>query len=119
MIHGDAPKVERNISATDTGRVIYAGRCNVSVLSCSYNAGAGTGYFKFYNKATAPTATDTPVMTVAIPFGNHRDIEFPAGLRFNAGLSVRATTAVADNSTAGVVAGSAAVSAVFTPVSDV
>ena len=54
---------------------------------------------KIYNKATAPTQSDTPVMTIPIPAGGAANVEFSNGIAFAAGISYRASTAVADNDT--------------------
>lgn len=64
-----------------------------------YNNATSTRYIKIYNKATAPTQADTPVMTYPIPAGSAANVAFPNGVAFSAGISLRATTGVADNDT--------------------
>ena len=63
-------------------------------------------YLKFYNKATAATASDTPVKRLMIPAAataangsGFIAIGWESGLNFDLGLSIRATTGIADNDT--------------------
>lgn len=61
------------------------------------NEGGSTAYVKFYDKATAAVAADTPFLTLAIPAGDTLDTILEGGLRhFDLGLSVRATLNAAD-----------------------
>lgn len=64
------------------------------------NQRAGALYVKVYNKATAPTDSDTPIITIALLEGQAETDSFPHGIAFATGIGVRATTAIADNSTA-------------------
>lgn len=66
------------------------------------NETAAIAYLKFYNKATAATEADTPVITVGVPPNSGGEVvEISHGLElFPLGMYVRCTTAIADNSTA-------------------
>jgi len=60
-----------------------------------WNDAAAVTFLKFYNKATAPTEADTPVMTIGIPPDSGANCSFPNGLAFATGIGVRATSGVA------------------------
>jgi hypothetical protein len=93
----DTPyRVYRNLDVDETGVLVTSGKhelCGCSV----YNAGAAVRYLKFYDKATAPASTDTPVLTVGITptSSSFLSAEVP-GIAFALGIGVRATTDVAD-----------------------
>ena len=60
-------------------------------------SGTQERYLKIYDKATAPTSADTPVWTIPL-WSNDPAISLPAsGLAFANGISIRATTGIADN----------------------
>lgn len=61
------------------------------------NLGNANRYIKLYDKATAPTQADTPVATYPLGAGEKANVAFPNGLAFAAGISLRATTGLADN----------------------
>jgi hypothetical protein len=87
----------RNLDLGITGQVIKAGQGKLGGYYIS-NAAASERYVKFYNKATAPTSADTPVLTLAIPATAAANMVTDAGVSgFTAGLSVRASTALADS----------------------
>lgn len=58
---------------------------------------AAVRFFKLYNLATAPLATSTVFMTIPANNTNPALVLFPKGLRFSAGLGIRATQGLADN----------------------
>lgn len=61
------------------------------------NTTAAAKFFKWYNKATAPTVgTDTPVMTVLIPATGCTSWESSIGIAFSLGSGYGITGAVAD-----------------------
>jgi hypothetical protein len=64
------------------------------------NNGAAAAYVKLYNKATAPTQADTPLLTIRIPAGGAVTFTSAIGVGFTAGISARGVTAPADNSVA-------------------
>lgn len=67
--------------------------------------GSAPAYLKLYDKATAPTGSDTPVKRILIPAaataanGQMIAIDAPVGIKFAAGISYRVTTGIADNDT--------------------
>lgn len=70
------------------------------------NTSASAIYVKFYNKATAPTVgTDIPYMTIAVPANGFVNYDFSQAIRFNLGIGVGVTGAVADSDTTAVAAG--------------
>ena len=61
------------------------------------NTGAAARYIKLYNRSSAPSQTDTPLLTIQVPANT--DVEEmlgDAGLRFDAGLGYRIVAGVAD-----------------------
>jgi hypothetical protein len=89
----------RNLSVGVTGAVAKAAPGRLYGWHVS-NAAAAAAYVKVYDKATAPTEADTPVLTLAIPAASAAFATVGPGIAFAAGIAVRATTAIADNSTA-------------------
>ncbi|MBI1359855.1 MAG: hypothetical protein GC155_06165 [Alphaproteobacteria bacterium] len=99
-----AESVHRLLSAFNTTNATVAKNAPCVLDSIDlWNAGTVT-YLKLYDKATAPAETDTPVLTIYLAASLTRNIQFPKGLKFAAGLAYRMTTAGADNSTAAVAA---------------
>ena len=60
------------------------------------NQAAAARYVKIYNKATAPTNADTPLMTIAMAATSNATLDASNGIAFTAGIGLRATTALAD-----------------------
>jgi len=69
------------------------------------NSGAAVCYVKLYNKATAPTSSDTPFHVIMVPAGGRAGMSYATGLekRFNLGLGIRIVTGAPNNDT-GIVA---------------
>lgn len=81
----------QTLVAGDTGLVAQAKK----TLLCGWsitNSGAAVQFVKLYNKATAPTASDVPVIRIGIPAGQTVSMSVPGGVLFDAGLSVRSVT---------------------------
>lgn len=95
-----AASFTRNIDVDETADLQVNTACSVSAIR-AYNAHAtDVRFLKLYDKATAATVgTDTPVATFPIKAGEALEIAFPVPVRFALGLSVGATTGVADNNT--------------------
>ena len=87
----------RNIDLGVTGQVV-APRTTKIYWYYIYNAASSVRYVKFYNKATAPSESDVPVLTIPVPATSAANVASPVG-GFSAGLSLRATTGVADSDT--------------------
>lgn len=90
--------------------VLSAGPCRL--LSSSLAAYTQAAYLRFYDKATAPTAADTPVLCIALPAGAYYP-EFQEylggrGIHFAVGCAIRITGAAGDTDTTVIAAGSVA-----------
>lgn len=64
-----------------------------------YNNATSTRFVKFYDKATAPTQTDTPIITLPLPAGAAANVSFNNGITCLNGIGMRGTTGIADNDT--------------------
>lgn len=85
----------RNINLGVTGQVLKASAGTLAFLHV-INTGAAVRFVKLYDKATAPTSADTPTHTIAVPAGGSQTIQPDAGIPFANGISMRASTLVAD-----------------------
>jgi hypothetical protein len=90
----------RNLNAGPTGDVVKAtpGQINGGML---FNLNAAVRFLKLYDKASAPTSSDTPKFTIPLS-ANGEPVELPGavcGFAFAAGISIRATTGAADSDT--------------------
>jgi hypothetical protein len=90
--------VYRNLDLGTTGQVAKASAGQVYgwVLK---NRAAAERFVKIYDKASAPSGADTPVYTIPLDPGQVSVVAFPNGDAFAAGVSVRATTGIADADT--------------------
>lgn len=88
----------RSIDAGVTGLVAKAAPGKLINIH-AHNVNASTRYLKIYEKATAPTEADTPKMTIPLPTGNTALHLGDSGVDFEAGISFRVTTGLADNDT--------------------
>jgi hypothetical protein len=64
-----------------------------------FNTAAAARYVKLYDKATAPTAADTPRKRVMLPAGGGAVIPNPVGAVYASGVAFRITTGAADADT--------------------
>lgn len=99
-----AASIYRNISLQGTGQVIKASAGTLRGFSFRYLGILGTVFVKLYDKATAPTTSDTPIATIAINQAESRVTDMVAGVAFAAGLGVRASSGLADNDSGAVAA---------------
>lgn len=95
-------------SANQDSQVIKDSQGVLGMISV-YNVATSARFLKLYDKATAPTAADTPVQTYAIPAAAASsaagtNVPIPpgpnaahAGLGFEHGISFRITTGIADD----------------------
>ena len=68
-----------------------------------YNGNNAVRYFKFYDKATAPTVgTDTPLQRIPLPPNAWTNFGTDDGFRFEQGISYGIVTGAADNNTTAV-----------------
>jgi len=97
LLSGNFPLLSyRNIDAQITGSVVKAYAGGIFDLSVS-NSNAAARFLKLYDKATAPTASDTPIRTYYLPPASLTPIPVPDGIKFINGISLRASTLVADS----------------------
>ena len=95
--HGNFPLLTyRNLNVQTTGAIIKAAAGGIFDLAMS-NANAAIRYVKLYNMATAPTSSDTPIRTYMLPPSSTIVVPVTDGIDFSAGISIRASTGVADN----------------------
>jgi hypothetical protein len=74
----------------NTGDLVSGVRSTLQSINLSKIGGGGFAYVKIYNKATAPTATDTPVFTIPIQNNSIQQVECHS-LNFPLGIGLRAT----------------------------
>ena len=86
----------RNINLLTAGAIVLATPGSIYEYYMRNNS-ASVVYVKFYDMATAATHTDTPLRTIGIPATAAANLFIAEGIDFNTGISVRASTAVADN----------------------
>lgn len=83
-------------------------------LITATNINAAARFLKIYNKATAPTSSDTPVMTILLKPGETTVIAGDNSLRLSLGIGIRLTTGIAVNDTGAVSAAEHSVSISYT-----
>jgi len=92
----DGLEIYRNLDLDETGVLVEAGD-HLLYGYYVYNAATSARYVKFYDKATAPSIADTPLMTCSVPAGSGANLASANGISFALGIGLRATTGVADN----------------------
>jgi hypothetical protein len=85
----------RSLALNNTGVVIKSTPGVLCGWSIS-NSNAAARYVKIYNKATAPTSADTPVLVVLVPATSTVSGSFPGGITMSAGISARCVTGITD-----------------------
>jgi hypothetical protein len=104
----------RNLDLGVTGQVLKASAGKLVLLVATNQHASAKRYLKIYNKASAPTQSDTPVMTVPLTAGVTLSlIDDVAGVSFAAGISMRASTAIADSDTGAPTANDVVVNAAY------
>lgn len=99
VVEGDGvTKAYRVLSLSTTGQVANASKCRLESIIASNSSNADS-FLKVYNKSTAPTEADTPVLTIRIPTLETVTINLKKHLPFLSGLSLRASSGIADNDT--------------------
>lgn len=101
-IPGTSPgsTVSRIKAAASTNSTNLKGSAGVVLGYALYNNTASAKFFKFYNKATAPTVgTDTPLFTVIVPASGGANVNWADGLPFGTGIGYGITGAVGDSDT--------------------
>ncbi len=86
------------VSAASTNATSVKGSAGQVYKLTVTNNSTSARYFKFYNKATAPTVgSDAPVWRVMIPASGGFVDEFVLGLPFATGIAYALTTGAADS----------------------
>lgn len=94
-------------AASVNATVACNGPCQLRAI-IGNNAAAALRYLKIYALASslaAPTAADTPELTIVLPASGAFAIDIPGGYDFNFGMGYRITTAAADADTGALTAG--------------
>jgi hypothetical protein len=102
--HPEELTVARSLAYNATGSTTTTASTSVCGWSLS-NSGAAAIFLKLYNKATAATSADTPVVSILVPAGQTVSESIPGGIRFSAGLSIRSVTTAPDNGNTGAASG--------------
>lgn len=107
-IGGATPGRIIDFSITNQGATVIKASAGKLLMLLLTNSNAAICYVKLYDKATAPTSGDTPVLTIPVP-GNTAGagVAVPIGdigIAFASGIAIRATTGIADNNTSAVAA---------------
>lgn len=91
-----AGSIYRNLNLGTTGEVIKASAGGLRAISVSNLSLLNDTYFKLYDKATAATSADTPIITIRVLAGSSRAIELGGEITLVNGLGARASGAIAD-----------------------
>lgn len=102
------------ISAASTNDTLVLTGARAIGLIVATNTNAAARFLKIYNKATAPTSGDTPIMTILLPPGQTVTITPSNSARVSLGLGFRLTTGIATADTGVVGASEHSVSFAYT-----
>lgn len=92
-------KAYRNLNLGVTGQIVKNSLGEIFNGSV-YNNNAAVRYLKVYDKATAPDENDTPIATIPLAPNDTTYINgSETGVQFLNGISLRATTGIADADT--------------------
>lgn len=101
-------------TASTNATLVATGSRSISFLSVFHNGNGNTNaYFKLYNKATAPTASDIPIMTLVIHPASTVVITPSVAIYLNLGIGYRMTANYADNDNTAVTANELAVNIAY------
>lgn len=96
LLSGNFPFLTyRNLSLGVTGQIIKAFKGQIFSLYMS-NTASSAVFVKLYDKATAPTASDTPTHTLTLQANQSVAWGVTDGIAFITGISARASTVVTD-----------------------
>lgn len=97
-VNHDVVSMYRNLNLSTTGQVVK----NSAGLLCGFslfNLSGFDHFVKIYNKATAATDSDTPLLTFCVRANDEYSKDFSAPIKFTDGVSIRASQQIADNDT--------------------
>ena len=92
-----------NATLVDSGVLISADATTLRYVTAGNTDASAIRYVKLYDKATAPTSTDTPVLTIQL--SPQATEHIAAHMTLSNGLGIRATTGSADSDTGAPAAG--------------
>lgn len=111
-ISGNLTIIPGTSGGCTSARAISAASTNATSVKASagqlygyslFNNGLTAVYFKFYNKASAPTVgSDTPVLTLMVPAESGLNLNLANGIVFGTGIAYAVTTGMADADTVAV-----------------
>lgn len=107
-VHFKSPfQTARLLSSAASVNATFVAIFPVRVLHIQgYNASESVRYLKLYSKASAPSESDTPVKTIALPPVTAFALDWTnVGFLFPLGLGYRLTTGSADNDTGALTSG--------------
>lgn len=88
----------RSLTCDKTGQMIGAAGERRAYKMNLVNLHSAAVFFKFYNKVTAGTSSDVPVLTLRVPATSSLNVNDGAPtIEVDLGLSIRAVTGSADN----------------------
>ena len=91
----------RSLDVGVTGQAVRTEPCGLTFMGAFNKHATDDRFLKLYDKASAASEADTPVMTIGIAAKVWTVISRTKGreIPFDLGLSIRATTGIADNDT--------------------
>lgn len=98
-----APASTYTASVTATGST-DAGVNSIYAIVAGNLDGTNAHYLKIYDKATAATQSDTPILKIYLAANDTKTLSIPGGVPITTGISLRATTEGADSGTTGATA---------------
>jgi hypothetical protein len=102
------------ISAASTNDTLVLTGARAIGLIAATNINAAARFLKVYNKATAPTSADTPIMTILLKPGETTFVEANSPIRCALGIGIRLTTGIAVADTGAVAAADHSVAIMYT-----
>jgi hypothetical protein len=101
--------------ASTNATVVKSAPASIGLITIFHISGGGGGnkFVKIYNKATTPTASDVPLLTLVARTNETVNIVPAIPLFFNQGLSYRMTANYADSDNTAVSAGELAINVAY------
>ena len=93
------PSVARSLDLQPTAFQVKGSGGQLYGWYISNSNSSSVRFVKIYDKATAATEADTPLLTIAIPPMSATNLSIPEGIPFTLGIQVRGTTGALDSDT--------------------
>jgi hypothetical protein len=102
-------------AASTNATVVKSTPASIGLITVFHISGGGGGnkFVKIYNKATTPTASDVPLLTLVVRTNETVNIVPAIPLFFDQGLSYRMTANYADSDNTAVAAGELAINVAY------